>query len=254
MSKESRDDRNVAPREEKSSGADVGGLIKKILFALVVLTLVGFIVWAIVGGDDGDDEGDDGNIEFSEIEVKEAACELLSSSVLLNDIYFGCGMPATEDDKDDRGNYSPIDPLWAEVHGLKSIEDLRNLTRATFSESIYGDLERLFLTGATVDGVGYSHYIDGYGEEKEDKTRDHLGIFVHKNRESDFKVYATQSTSFDLDSLTVIGAEGKRVKIELDVTVTDSADGRTMKARRHLYLVREADGWRLDSHSKATLI
>ena len=246
MSDEMRNDRN-----DDGKTVDVGGVIKIISFILIVSALLGFIIWAIAGGG-RDDEGEDDDVVYDEAEVRAAAIERLKESVLLNEIFYGAGMPEADGASDDLiGGYVPIDPAYAEAHGLNSVDDLRLLMQNTFSYTIYGDLERLFLTGATLDGVNYSHYIDGQGEEDGNGNREHLGIFVWIKRATnvDSKVRPTQTTSFDYDSLSVIGAEGKRVRVEVDCTVTDSMDGRVVTVRRALYLVNEYGRWKLDSHS-----
>lgn len=247
MNDEMRNDRNV---DEKK--VDVAGIIKKIIFFIVIAALVGFLIWAIVGGGDDEDEG--GDIVYDEAEVRAAAIERLKESVLLNEIFYGAGMPELEGASDDLiGGYVPIDPAYAESHGLNSVDDLKLLVQNTFSYTMYGDIERLFLTGASGDGTNFAHYIDGQGEKDEDGNREHLGIFVWVNRVPEYDrqstVRPTQTTSFDYDSVTVIGAEGNRVKIEVNCTVRDSRDGREVNVRRALYLVNEYGRWKLDSHS-----
>lgn len=235
--------------EEKLKSSPIG-IIKKILLIILALALVGIIVWAIVGGED--DKSDEAvNREYNEDEVLSAARELIEKSVLLSEIYFGDGIPYI-DNENDKSNYRPADTSYLDSIGVKYIEDLKNLTRGVFSRGESEFLFSRFLDRLDSDEfVGLAHYIASYEGEGEEKNE--TGILVYKNREKNALVRKEESTTHDYNTISVIGSEGERVKINISSTVLCD-DGKSCTLTNEIYLIEEEDGWRLDSQTKCAYI
>ena len=75
-----------------------------------------------------------GDREYDENEVREAAKELISASALLNDIYFGNGIPYHEDKNTADGVYYEAIYAYHSKMGFNTISELRELTAKTFSD------------------------------------------------------------------------------------------------------------------------
>ena len=238
--------------EEFNETKTTGEKVKKVLFLILAAALVAIIVWVIVSSAvGGGDEDDIPDREYNEEEVATAARELLSASVLLNDIFFGKGIPYENIEGE---VYCPADKDYLEGIGVTYLDDLKKLTRGVFSEEISDGLFSLFMSGTFTEGhARVAHYIADRYETEQSGIFAERGILVNKNRESDPTVRVDEKTLFDLDSIKVLGAEGERVAVEVLCTVICD-DGKEESRRKTVYLIEEDDGWRLDSYSKIAYV
>ncbi len=234
---------------EENNSRSVFGIVKKSLFIALALALVAIVIWAIIRGGGDDDEVI--NREYNEQEVAAAAEELIKSSELLTEIYFGDGIPFISEGEF-ASNYRPANTEYLEKIGVKYIKDLKNLTRGTFSESESEFLFSIFLSRVDSDEfVGAVHYIPSY--EGEDEEKRETGILVYKDREKSALVNSSEKTVHNYSTIKVLYSEGERVKISLESTVVCD-DGRMQTQINEIYLVEEDAGWRLDSQTKCAYI
>ena len=75
------------------------------------------------------------NREYDEGEVALAAAEIIPKTALLNEIYWGDGIPYVENLNTAVGYYYEASPTFLIENGIETIEDLKEMTRAVFSES-----------------------------------------------------------------------------------------------------------------------
>ena len=75
--------------------------------------------------------------KYTDEELITAAKPLVEKSGLINDIFYGEGMPYVsgnlENGASSTGNYSPIDPMYLDKIGVKNIEELKKLTSEVYS-------------------------------------------------------------------------------------------------------------------------
>lgn len=232
--------------------------VKKVLLILLAAALVAFIVWTIVSGIARKNEEDEEKIpdrEYVESEVLEAAKSLLSSSTLLNDIYFGKGIPTDEEKgtPDAAKGYLYADTSYLESVGIDTVEKLKEVTRGVFSDEVSERIFSDFLHGKTVGGVVVgARYIPYKVETGNAGEYEILGILVKKDVSTNKLIRADERCEFDLESIKVIRSEGNRVKLEVSCTVTKGDVSQTRV--QTVYLIEEDDGWRLDSYSKIAYI
>ena len=229
----------------------VSVIVKRILLITLILAFVGIIVWVIIAGSLKDDTPEVVNREYDEAEVAAAARELIEKSILINDIYWYNGIPTDEnEDGLTLKSYMRADKSYLESKGITLLSDLKNITRGVFSSSESEYLFSIFLKGGTDgDFTGIAHYIPEYKIDSEGGEKEEIGILVSKKRTDDTFIKVGERTDFNYDSIRVIASEAQRVKIEIECTVT-TANGLTQKRTKAIYLVEEADGWRLDNQTK----
>lgn len=180
-------------------------------------------------------------------ELRPALNELIPASLELNEIYFGAGLPISEDrelteqffanfDSDiAKINYAPVDRNC----GYTTEEDIRTATLAVFTEDYSNYLfERAFAGIATVNNEGtdtentstaiYAMYIEQYGI-----------LTVRLNIADDA---VTVNRTYDIDSAKVTNSRPNYVI----VTIPSYIDG-NYDSDIKLKLVSTAAGWRLDS-------
>ena len=228
-----------------------GEIVKKIGYILAALALIGFVVWLIVrGGGEEPPSDTEKDREYDEGEVMAAAEELIEKSVLINTIFYGGGIAveAGEDANLPTG-YKRVDKEALKNLGISSVEELKALTRAVFSE---GECEhiifQLFLAGSVGgNSPNYAHYINEYTEEDEDGKREVLGILVYKKRDESEFVREDERCEFKLDTLKVERSVGERVLVSFDTVIYKGDESKTVK--NEVYLIEENDGWRLDSQT-----
>ena len=173
--------------------------------------------------------------------------ELLPKSAELNEIYFGKGLPITQDEDAVRAFYASFDTdvtalSYAPVDtacGYENVDDIKRATLEVFSENYAGFLFDRAFTGISDtfdEGLETEHretalyamYLeqDGYLTKRLDIEKDAL----HLGR------------TFDLDSLTVLRENKTGVQVLLK-SFLDGAPSMDVE----IWLVETETGWRLDS-------
>ena len=241
---------------EVSEKMPASGIMKRILFIALIAAFVGIIVWVIISGIiKGNEPTKIPDREYNEAEVSLAARELIEKSVLINEIFWYDGIPTT-DDRDGLAlkSYDRADKGYLESNGIKTLEDIKNLTRGVFSTQQSEYLFNIFLTGGIDEAfTGIAHYIPETITDAETGKREEVGILVSRKRAVERIVAIGEKTEFNYDSIKVICSEGERVKIEVECTVTTSS-GEVQTRTQNMYLIEEDDGWRLDTFTKMTYL
>lgn len=179
------------------------------------------------------------NRSYDEDEVVSAAEELLRKAEILNNVYYGRGIGYVSGGYEN-GYYKEADLIHLSRLGFETIDDLKNLTRGTFTSSYS---EQIFSTKlesiADDDGIRemaryYQHYdID---------TVTPICIMVYTAA----KVSFTDELSYDYSTLRVTGVKRQTVFVTVTATVTNS-DGESQTVDIELDLIEEDYGWRIDN-------
>lgn len=166
--------------------------------------------------------------KLTQEEALAVAGELVSASLELNEIYYGEGLPYTDED-DAAVMYAPVTDEAKYV----TEAELREATLKVFTEAYATSVFSMYLTGYSDDegGVIYARYIDN-------------GERLTVNLQAEPLVENTRT--YDLDSGKIIKLRRKMIVVEYDTFVDGVSDG---KVEVTLRLVDSESGkvWRLDS-------
>lgn len=179
-----------------------------------------------------------GDREYDEAEVKSAAKELIESSKILNEIYWGKGIPYIEDMNTSDGVYHRAVDSYHYLIGFKTIDELKTLTEKTFSQDfckthIYST--PVLAIDSNTEEIRYYQKYSAF-----DQTPEYIMV------NSIWKPLISGEVAYDYDSLTVVGSEKETVYVTLKATVTlDNLEPQTREIR--VALIEEESGWRIDS-------
>ena len=179
--------------------------------------------------------------EYDEQEVLTAARELIGKSYLLNEIYYGKGIPCTTDASTANGYYYEADIRYLMENDFRTLEELRAMTTAVFTEGLCNLIFTTKLSSVidedNVQSMSryYQKYSDLEGKEPE-------CIMVYTKAIN----LLTGDILYDYDSLRVDGVKGQYVTVALEAIVfNDKGDSQT--ATLKIRMLEEDEGWRLDS-------
>lgn len=172
-------------------------------------------------------------VEYDADEVIDSASTLIRKSSEFNSIFWGDGIPYSEDLGYISGIYYPCVPDYKYTSLNKIIEDAEKI----FSRGYMTNVKMTVLSSQFGDtGVeGYSRY---YQESELDP------IMVR----TDYKPVLVDKNEYLYDTLKIDGADERAVYVKISVKVT-RGDTYQMIERR-IALVNE-NGWRIDSHTFA---
>ena len=174
--------------------------------------------------------------KYTDEELITAAKPLVERSGLINDIFYGEGMPYVsgnlENGAASTGNYSPIDPMYLDKIGVKNVEELKKLTSEVYS---LGVCNVIYTTKLSSVGDGSS--IAGYAEYVELPA----GFCIYTKRTN----YINAEAHFHTDTLTVV-KNTKNIKVlKMDVTLTQGEE--IQQRQKEFRIVNENGVWKLDS-------
>ena len=176
--------------------------------------------------------------EYNESEVHSSAVELIRKSELLNEIYWGYGIPYENDTNLSNGAYFPADDIYLKKIGIMTLEDLKEKTREVFSTDMCEWVfESTLSSVGTGTGVFLARYAQKWGGVNLDEPE---YILVNKNH----RVMLTDKVEYDYDSCKVIGSNGNFVTVSIECKVT-TEDGLTSDNTILVDLVEESNGWRI---------
>ena len=172
-------------------------------------------------------------VEYDADEVIDSASTLIRKSSEFNSIFWGEGIPYSEDMGYNNGIYYPCVPDYKYRSLNKIIEDAEKI----FSLGYMTNVKMTVLSSQFGDtGVeGYSRY---YQESELDP------IMVR----TDYKPVLVDKNEYLYETLKIDGADERAVYVKISVKVT-RGDTYQMIERR-IALVNE-NGWRIDSHTFA---
>lgn len=176
-----------------------------------------------------------GGSGMSEDEILNIYRDLIEASYVLNDVYYGDGLPYAEDPEtmaslagtSSRFSYMPVDKSAP----YQSEAEIREATEAVFTKTMCDHLFTLAFEGMSTDSeetVSFARYIeqDGILTVRVDLAEDALPM----------------GRTFDFDNMTVIADEGSVIRASFPSYV-DGEKSVDVK----ITIVNTANGWRLDS-------
>lgn len=182
-----------------------------------------------------------GDRKYDEAEVKAAARTLIADSVILNEIFWGSGIPYVDDQNTSDGIYFEAYYAYHKNLGFETVDELMEMTGKVFSEKQCSLIESTILSSVTVGDEVYS-LARYYQKVSALDNKTPVCIMVN----TDCKNLLIGEAVYDLDSIEVIGSEKKTVYVTVDATVTyEDYEPQTRSIR--VALVEEDAGWRIDS-------
>lgn len=166
--------------------------------------------------------------KLTDEEALAVAGELVTASLELNEVYYGKGLPYSDED-DEAVMYAPVTD---EAKYITEAE-LREATLAVFTENYATSVFSMYLTGYSDEdgGVIYARYVDN-------------GERLTVNLQSEPLVAHTRT--YDLDSAEIVKLKRKMIIVAYDTFVDGEPDVRVEVTLR---LVETENGsvWRIDS-------
>ena len=174
------------------------------------------------------------NRSFKKDEVEAAARELLPKALTLYSLYYGKGLGYIFTGCSD-GDYREADPVSLRKYGFESIDELKALTRQTFSEKYSLDIFEKYLESYEANDTVYS-----YARYTENSTGEY--ILVYKNHDPIFD----DRMEYDLDTVTAVDSTRKFVNLTVEATVKNE-EGESKRITLGFTMFEEALGWRISS-------
>lgn len=176
-----------------------------------------------------------GGSGLSDDEIRDVYADLIEQSYLLNEVYYGDGLPFVNDPEtmaalagaSSRFSYMPVDKNAP----LKSEAEIREATLAVFTKDMCDHLFVLAFEGMSTgddETVVYARYIE---------MEEILTVRIDLAEEA-----LPMGRVYDLDSMDILNQNGSRIV----ASFATSVDGEP-SVNVKLTLVKTADGWRLDS-------
>ena len=200
--------------------------MKRLIALILTLSLA---VAVTVGCDRSYDEG----------EVRAAAVDLLEKSKLVNEIFYGEGIEYDESSTVTVGNYYPASEEYLSAIGISGEAGLKELTKGVYTDGLCEIIFSTKFSSVWDDdrNVALRRYFD--------KT---VGGKTYLMVNSAATVNFDNEIEYLYETLTVLGADGEYINIELDVLLTNRV-GETRTATVEFTLLEENDGFRLDTLS-----
>ena len=187
-----------------------------------------------------------GDRKYDEAEVKAAAAELIPKTEMLNEIFWGKGIPYFEDTNTSNGNYFEASYAALKEYGFSTIAELDALTRAAFSTE-YADIIMSTCTSSISDEEGVQILARYYQKYTDEKMTEPECIMVYTKA----LYFLEDKVEYDYDSITVTHSKKDTVFVTINCTVRTD-DGKTQDKTLEIGLVEEADGWRIDTPTYAS--
>ena len=220
----------------------------KLLSLLLCICLV-CALFTSCGGKGGEKDR-----EYDEAEVCAAAKLLIEKSKILNEIYYGAGIPYKKPIKEDAkiDKYMLADPDYlAELnknYGIKDIETLKAKTKEVYSETGSESVISAFLEN-TVGINGYAGYARYYMAKENADLGTPGGLMVNTQAKNYYE--NTVSVEYIYDGMRVSAVKGEYLTVSLKVKTTGK-DGTTDTRDITVKLIEEANGYRLSGSTVAT--
>lgn len=176
-----------------------------------------------------------GGSGLSDGEIRDIYAELIEQSYILNDVYYGDGLPFVNDPEtmatlagaSSRFSYMPVDKNAP----LKTEAEIREATLAVFSQPMCDHLFVLAFEGMSTgddETVVFARYIE---------MNEILTVRIDLAEEA-----LPLGRVYDVDSMDILNQSGNRIV----ASFATSVDGKP-SVNVKLTLIKTAEGWRLDS-------
>ena len=183
----------------------------------------------------------------------DAAPALIEKSALVNEIFFGEGIPYDKNGEA-QGYFYPADAAWLAEHGIKTTADLATLTESVFSQEYAAIILGSGISGFPAGGGAYVY--PRYASSQPENLRDEdETILVSTNNE--FLINPIGKSTYDYSTLTLIATARDYAVLALSVTTTtllpedERVEGETntttTTVTMEIKFVFEGGAWRIDS-------
>ncbi len=208
--------------------------MKRIVFLFIVLSISLSLVAC-------------GNIEYDEDELKEKAKELIYTSAVLDEIFWGAGIDYVNDLSFSNGIYYMASEISLNKYGIRTVYDLEVLTRATLSERYANSALQSALGGAN-DGEFVFVLARYYQKYSDIEQKEPVCIMVN----SSYKPLLTDTVDYLYDTIKVLSSDKERIYLTIDVNVT--RDKSTQRQTLDIALTIENGEYKIDSPTYTTYI
>ncbi|MBO5196824.1 MAG: hypothetical protein J6C03_07005 [Clostridia bacterium] len=165
----------------------------------------------------------------SDEEIIEAAKELIEKSYVINEIYYGKGLPITDEDSlGFSSNYAIVDPSC----GFATVEDIKKATAEVYASDYCEHLYVLAFEGLSTEdreSVSYARFMDDYTDKL---------TMLKEIKETG----ATLNRTYDFSTIVV----EKCVRNMATIKIQSLVDGKEDKELT-INLVYENDQWKLNT-------
>ncbi len=184
------------------------------------------------------------NRTYDEAEVKAAAERLLEAAKPLNTVWYGGGI-AYIHSQYQNGYYYEADPAHLYLLGIETLEELKVLTRKTFSESY---AEKIFETnlGELSDDNSkiVTKYYQAYDELNPTVPARIMVYHSGTARDEATRLFDDRLRSYDYSTLEVVGVKGEILYLRVTAVVANE-DGKEQRVSVKFNFIEEADGWKI---------
>ena len=178
----------------------------------------------------------------------DAAPSLIERAALLNEIYFGEGIPYNKD-AIPLGNYYEADKDYLREAGFSTVTQLKKLTTDVFSEEYSNILFDTNLSGFAVDGSGYTYA--RYASSQAEALRDEKETILVYVGEGIQNPYLLGESTYDYSTLSMgkVGRDYAELTLSVHTiypvceTYPEGHETTITMTVRFVY----EDGWRIDS-------
>lgn len=202
--------------------------MKRFITLLIVIALVFSLCFSLVSCDR----------KYNEEEVLAAARTLIEKSLILNEIYWGAGIPFIPASI---SLYCEANILALTELGFYTIDELKKKTEevftASYCESIYSSS-----ISSIKDGEYISFYPRYYQKYEDENQTIPMSIMVY----SKFENMIPDKVEYFYETLSVSHSEKDTVYVKIKAIVTRD-EKRVQLKEKIIALKEEANGWRLDS-------
>ena len=178
----------------------------------------------------------------------EEAPSLIERSSMLNEVFFGVGIPYNKDSTP-VGNYYEADKDYLREAGFSTVDQLKAITRKVFSEEYSTIIFETNLSGFAVEGGGYTYarYTSSQAEALRD-DKETILVFVGEGNQNPYEIGAC-TYDYSTLSLEKVGRDYAEVTLSVHTVFSPSTvypEGYEETAPMTIRFVYE-DGWRIDS-------
>ena len=184
--------------------------------------------------------------EYSENEVLMAAKGLLLDCGEVNRILWGVGIPVSEsEDAQKKGNYTEVDPDWAQMMGIFSVDDLRAFCKEVYAEDICQMVEKTVFSPVKDSEDNVISLVRYYDQSNDGKK------YLMVNTKS--TVYFERDAEYLTDTLKIKEVKGEKIYLTVDVLVYNEQN-QTQTRTLTFSVLEQGSGWRLSTPTYMTYV
>jgi hypothetical protein len=184
--------------------------------------------------------------EYVESEVQTAAEGLLLNCGEVNHILWGVGIPVSErEDAQKKGNYTEVDPDWAQMMDIYKVDDLRAFCREVYATEICEMVERTVFSAVKDSEDNVISLVRYYDSTEDGKS------YLMVNTKS--TVYFERDAEYLIDTLKIKEVKAEKIYLTVDVLVY-SEQNQPQTRTLTFSILEEESGWRLSTPTYMTYV